>query len=66
MSAFPRPALAFAVLVAAGVAAGAVDGSATPALQANDTSIRAGRVGLGSFDDTGEFRNVVVTGTPAR
>lgn len=43
-----------------------VDGSATPALQANDTSIRAGRVGLGSFDDTGESRDVVVTGTPAR
>jgi len=43
-----------------------VDGAATPVLQAIDTSIRAGRVGLGSFDDTGEFRDVVVTGTPAR
>jgi hypothetical protein len=42
-----------------------VDGSKTPALTATDTTIRAGRVGLGSFDETGEFRNVVVTGTKA-
>jgi hypothetical protein len=37
------------------------DGSATPAWDLVDTTIKAGRVGLGSFDDTGEFRNVVVT-----
>lgn len=38
------------------------DGSSTPALQATDTTIRAGRVGFGSFDETGEFRSIVVTG----
>jgi hypothetical protein len=35
-------------------------------LTANDTSIRAGRVGLGSFDDTGEFRRFEVTGAAAK
>jgi hypothetical protein len=39
-----------------------VDGSASPTLAASDTTIRAGRVGLGSFDDTGEFREIRVTG----
>jgi hypothetical protein len=40
-----------------------VDGSTTPALKATDTTIAAGRVGFGSFDETGEFRNIVVTGS---
>lgn len=40
-----------------------VDDSTAPALSAVDTTIRAGRVGLGSFDDTGEFREVIVTGS---
>ena len=40
-----------------------VDGSKTPALKATDTTIAAGRVGFASFDETGEFRNIVVTGT---
>jgi hypothetical protein len=40
-----------------------VDGSATPALKATDTTIAAGRIGFGSFDETGEFRNIVVTGS---
>jgi hypothetical protein len=40
-----------------------VDGSAKPALQVTDTTIPAGRVGLGSFDDTGEFRRLSVSGT---
>ena len=39
-----------------------VDGSAQAALHATDTAIRAGRVGLGSFDDTGEFRRFGVAG----
>jgi hypothetical protein len=40
-----------------------MDGSTTPALLANDTTITHGRLGLGSFDDTGEFRNIVITGS---
>jgi hypothetical protein len=39
-----------------------VDGADQPSLKASDTSIRAGRVGLGSFDDTGEFRRFGVAG----
>jgi hypothetical protein len=39
-----------------------VDGSGKPVLQATDTTIPAGRVGLGSFDETGEFRAVTVKG----
>lgn len=38
-----------------------VDGSKAPVLVASDTTIRAGRVGLGSFDDTGEFRKIEIT-----
>ncbi len=40
-----------------------VDGSAAPVLKARDTTIQAGRVGFGSFDETGEFRAISVTGT---
>jgi hypothetical protein len=39
-----------------------MDGSTVPVLKATDTTIAAGRVGFGSFDETGEFRNIVVTG----
>jgi hypothetical protein len=39
-----------------------VDGRAVPALRAVDMSLSSGRVGLGSFDETGEFRNVHITG----
>ena len=39
-----------------------VDGANQAALKATDASIRAGRVGLGSFDDTGEFRRLSVAG----
>lgn len=39
-----------------------VDGSAKPVLQATDTTIPSGRVGLGSFDETGEFRGITVKG----
>ena len=36
-----------------------------PVLQATDTTLRAGRVGLGSFDDPMAFRAVEVRGEPA-
>jgi hypothetical protein len=39
-----------------------VDESAEPVLAATDTTIKRGRVGFGSFDDTGEFRNVRIVG----
>lgn len=35
-----------------------VNGRAVPALHAVDLSLGAGKVGLGSFDETAEFRNV--------
>jgi hypothetical protein len=38
------------------------DGSTTPALKAIDKTIASGRIGFASFDETGEFRNIVVTG----
>ena len=40
-----------------------VDDRAEPIMIASDTTLGWGRVGVGSFDDTAEFRNVVVTGT---
>ena len=40
-----------------------VNGSSAPVLEAVDTTIPEGRVGFGSFDDTGEFRAIRVTGT---
>lgn len=40
-----------------------VDGQSVPALQAVDLSLSAGRVGIGSFDETGDFRNVRITGS---
>ncbi len=43
-----------------------VDGKTSPSLEACDYSLRSGKVGLGSFFDTGEFRNVRIQGQPAR
>jgi hypothetical protein len=43
-----------------------LDDQATPILSATDKTLAWGRVGLGSFDETGEFRNVEVTGTPLK
>lgn len=40
-----------------------VDGSPQPVLRATDSTIPSGRVGLGSFDDTGEFRAFSVSGS---
>ncbi len=37
-----------------------VDGKAIPALHAVDLSLRSGRVGLGSFDETAEFKNIKI------
>ncbi len=39
-----------------------VDGRTSPSLRAVDLSLGAGRVGLGSFFDMGEFRNVRIRG----
>jgi hypothetical protein len=39
-----------------------MDRSKTPVLEARDTTVYCGRVGFGSFDDTGEFRNILIKG----
>jgi hypothetical protein len=41
-----------------------VDGSKTPLMTAVDTTFDSGRVGFGSFDNTGRLRQLTVTGTP--
>lgn len=38
----------------------------TPVLRAQDRTLATGRVGFGSFDDTGEFREIVIEGQPSR
>ncbi len=44
-----------------------VDGQAVPALHAVDLSLSSGKIGLGSFDETGDFKNVTISGVrPAR
>jgi hypothetical protein len=40
-----------------------VDGRAIPALEAVDRSLGPGKAGLGSFDETGGFKNVKITVT---
>lgn len=45
-----------------GVVEVTVDGQPVPALRAVDMSLSSGRVGIGSFDETGEFRNVHISG----
>ena len=42
-----------------------LDGDAKPALAATDRTLLAGRVGFGSFDDTGAFTDIVVEGEAA-
>lgn len=39
-----------------------IDGKRVPALHAIDVSLGAGKVGLGSFDETALFKNVKITG----
>jgi hypothetical protein len=41
------------------------DGAAAPIMTATDTAIPSGRLGVGSFDDSGAFRRIRVQGTPA-
>ena len=41
-----------------------VDDRREPIMVGTDKTLAWGRAGVGSFDDTAEFRNVVVTGTP--
>lgn len=40
-----------------------VDGSPTPLMTATDSTFHSGRVGFGSFDNTGRIRDLAVTGT---
>jgi hypothetical protein len=40
------------------------NGKTSEALHAVDRSLKFGRVGLGSFNETGSFRNLKITGTP--
>ncbi len=49
----------------AGTVSVAVDGEALPALSAVDLSLAGGKVGIGSFDETAEFKNVKITVTKA-
>jgi len=44
----------------------AIDGQSTPALSAIDSSLGVGKVGLGSFDETADFKNVKIEVTKAR
>ncbi len=43
-----------------------VNGKGNPSLEAVDLSLRWGRVGFGSFNETGNFRNVKITGEMRR
>jgi hypothetical protein len=43
-----------------------VDGKPIPALHAVDLSLNSGKVGLGSFDEIGDFKDVRISGTAAR
>ncbi len=43
-----------------------VDGSSRPVFTALDTTLGSGRVGFGSFDNTGRLRGLTVRGTPAK
>jgi hypothetical protein len=46
---------------ATGSVQGYVDGQAVPALHAVDLSLSEGRVGIGSFDETADFKNVKIS-----
>lgn len=41
-----------------------LDGQPVPALEAIDKSLGSGKAGVGSFDETGAFRNVKISATP--
>jgi hypothetical protein len=42
-----------------------VNGREVTALHAVDLSLKSGKIGVGSFDETGDFKNIKITGTPA-
>ncbi len=48
----------------AGAVSVAVDGQAIPALEGVDRSLGPGKIGFGSFDETGAFKNVKISLTP--
>jgi len=39
-----------------------VDGQSVPALRAVDMSLSSGRIGVGSFDEVGDFKNLKISG----
>jgi hypothetical protein len=41
-----------------------VEGQDVPALRAVDLSLKEGRIGIGSFDEIGDFKNVKIEGRP--
>ncbi|MBV8551719.1 MAG: hypothetical protein JOY54_10490 [Acidobacteriaceae bacterium] len=43
-----------------------VDQRSVPALHAVDLSLRSGRIGIGSFDETAEFRNIKINEAASR
>ena len=43
-----------------------VNGKTSPSMQATETKLGAGKIGLGSFFDLGQFRNVRIKGEAAR
>jgi hypothetical protein len=43
-----------------------IDGRPVPALHAVDLSLGAGKAGLGSFDETGAFKNIKITASRAK
>jgi hypothetical protein len=43
-----------------------VDGKTSPSMRATETRLGAGRVGIGSFFDLGEFRNLRISGETAK
>jgi hypothetical protein len=67
--AFPQTQRWYHVKLTVGGDTGAVtvlvDGKQIPALSAVDVSLKQGRVGLGSFDETGKFRNIKISGQRA-
>jgi hypothetical protein len=42
----------------------AVDGQSVQSLHAIDLSLRSGKVGVGSFDETGDFKKIKIDGVP--
>jgi hypothetical protein len=49
---------------AAGTVSVTVDGRELPALRAVDLSLGPGQVGIGSFDETADFKNLKITAAP--